>query len=249
MAGSQRISHEKEGPMNTKQCTKCKEIKDLSEFCKNSGRLDGLQAHCRDCNRVSRSRYNDLPPDIPLDIKTCARCEVDKPNSEFHKTRGGRDGLQTICKDCHSKNNKSYYLLPPDSGPISTKTCVRCKVVKNISEFSKSRTTKDGFMGNCRECDRSSWLMKKYGISSIDYNQILSIQNGRCAICKRSKEENTISHRSGKFLPLAVDHCHKTGIVRGLLCDPCNRAIGFMKEDIVALESAINYIKSNGFKK
>lgn len=62
---------------------------------------------------------------------------------------------------------------------------------------------------------------------------MLSKQNGVCAICK------TNPYPDKKF---CVDHDHNTGVVRGLLCDLCNRGIGLMRDDVVILASAIDYL-------
>lgn len=60
-------------------------------------------------------------------------------------------------------------------------------------------------------------------------------QNNVCAICFKS--ELTVRNKN-----LAVDHCHKTGIIRGLLCSNCNRAIGLLKDNVVIIKSALKYL-------
>jgi hypothetical protein len=62
-------------------------------------------------------------------------------------------------------------------------------------------------------------IQKAYGISVADYEEMRQKQGGRCKICKRPP----------KKFKLAVDHCHKTGKVRGLLCASCNRALGIIE--------------------
>lgn len=78
-------------------------------------------------------------------------------------------------------------------------------------------------------------LKYKYNISLKEYEEMVFNQNGLCAICKNPP----ITHNK----ILKVDHNHKTGKIRGLLCDFCNFAIGNAKEDILILESAIEYLK------
>lgn len=80
-------------------------------------------------------------------------------------------------------------------------------------------------------------LKRKYGISIEDYNRMLREQNGICAICHQPERAGY----RGKPRSLAVDHCHKTGKVRGLLCMRCNRAIGLLssQED---LQRAVAYL-------
>ena len=86
---------------------------------------------------------------------------------------------------------------------------------------------------------RDRQLRYDYGVNTAWYDQQLERQNGVCAIC-RKPENKTIN---GKLLRLAVDHCHDTGKVRGLLCQACNRGIGCFSHDSQTLRSAIEYLK------
>lgn len=70
------------------------------------------------------------------------------------------------------------------------------------------------------------------GMKRADFNAMRAAQGGRCAIC------NTAA-------TLCADHCHRTGVVRGLLCSPCNLSIGKMKDDPVRLRSAADYLERN----
>lgn len=79
-------------------------------------------------------------------------------------------------------------------------------------------------------------LKRLYGIDIENYLKILENQNGVCAICK--KECKTKSR-------LSVDHNHETGMVRGLLCNRCNRAIGMFEDNPEILRSAIRYLEDN----
>src|SRR5258707_6334356 len=81
-------------------------------------------------------------------------------------------------------------------------------------------------------------LKSQFGISKDDYLTLLAKQNGGCAICGRT-ESDVRGHK------LAVDHCHKTKITRGLLCSNCNMGIGKFKDNIKLLEAAIMYMRSH----
>lgn len=83
-------------------------------------------------------------------------------------------------------------------------------------------------------------LKDRYGITPEQYVELFSNQNGRCDICK--KEETARHNRSKKVQKLAVDHCHLTGKVRGLLCQDCNRGIAKFHENIDSLKKAIAYL-------
>ena len=77
--------------------------------------------------------------------------------------------------------------------------------------------------------------LKKYGITIDQYDAMLKFQNNCCNICK--------THKSEFKKNLAVDHCHKTGKVRKLLCHKCNTTLGLMDENIDNLNKLIEYIK------
>ena len=83
---------------------------------------------------------------------------------------------------------------------------------------------------------RNARLKHRYGITSADYDYMYSSQGGCCAICRKPAEEgNSPAHWKNK---LAVDHCHDTGKVRGLLCNDCNAGIGHLANESVALAAA-----------
>lgn len=81
--------------------------------------------------------------------------------------------------------------------------------------------------------ERDKYLRKTYGISLEDYQSILSVQGGVCAICKKTPSDNISLH---------VDHDHKTGFIRGLLCYQCNDGLGNFKDNKELLEKAIRYL-------
>lgn len=73
------------------------------------------------------------------------------------------------------------------------------------------------------------WIKKTYGITGEQYEELYEVQGRTCAICKRA---------TGKSKRLAVDHDHRSGFVRGLLCSTCNNILGYIRDD-VALASGI----------
>lgn len=82
---------------------------------------------------------------------------------------------------------------------------------------------------------RNTRLKYLFGISIEDYDKMLERQNYSCAICQM--------HYSSFKRNLAVDHCHLTRKVRGLLCFDCNSGIGKLKDSVEVLNKAINYLK------
>lgn len=108
------------------------------------------------------------------------------------------------------------------------KTCIPCSNKKqNIAKKEYIKKNPDYKTANC--------LRHKYGITVLQYELLKVGQNNRCAICNRRE--------SSKKLVLSVDHCHKSGDVRGLLCHRCNTGIGFLRENIETLKSAIKYLE------
>lgn len=91
-----------------------------------------------------------------------------------------------------------------------------------------------------RENHRDTWLRRQYGISEDEYKARLKEQRGRCKICG-SKDPRG---RAGSTY-FQVDHDHKTGAVRGLLCAPCNSGLGSLGDDIKRLEKAIEYLRAH----
>lgn len=94
-----------------------------------------------------------------------------------------------------------------------------------------------------RTKDRHSELRisRRFGISVEEYRSLCLLQRNLCAIC--GKPERAIHKRYGTPKVLAVDHSHKTGKIRGLLCQNCNNAIGHIHEDISLLEKIRIYLE------
>jgi hypothetical protein len=82
--------------------------------------------------------------------------------------------------------------------------------------------------------------LNTYGITLKQYQEMESLQSGVCAICGRKESAKT---NKGTISPLCVDHDHKTGKVRGLLCKNCNSGIGMFQESINVLKVAITYLE------
>ena len=84
-------------------------------------------------------------------------------------------------------------------------------------------------------------IKKKYNLTPKDYFTLMDMQEGVCAIClsvQKTKKGNTDTPWN-----LAVDHCHRTGKVRGLLCNECNRAIGILGDTYMSVKRAADYLE------
>ena len=135
-------------------------------------------------------------------------------------------------------------------------TCTVCQEFKTLDAFVIRRTHRPGKpVSVCTPCkvgynkrrraeapevvkdiERRSKFKTQYGITLDDYHSMLERQDNGCGICK----EKTPGGRTQFF---AVDHCHTTGKVRGLLCTKCNRGLGLFNDNTGKLLSAINYLK------
>lgn len=127
---------------------------------------------------------------------------------------------------------KGHHVTSKHVAPRGTKRCNRCGEFVPLSEFYKAVAKKDGLVNQCKPCfnisSREYALRRKYGITQDDVDRMVRAQGGRCAICRKRKK-------------LHVDHCHRTGKVRGMLCGTCNRAIG-MLSTVRLLNAAIQYL-------
>jgi hypothetical protein len=81
---------------------------------------------------------------------------------------------------------------------------------------------------------------RDYGVDAQRYQDMLAAQGGVCDIC--SKPETAPDKASGKLKDLAIDHDHRTGAIRALLCSNCNRGLGLFDDDPARLETALAYL-------
>lgn len=115
--------------------------------------------------------------------------------------------------------------------------CCDCKQDKPKNDFHKKSKRKRGYQYRCKECSRSKHLFDTYGISLETYNEMLLLQNNVCAICKSYGHTKNI-----KQYPFHVDHDHKTGKVRGLLCASCNLFVGYLETKDSIIEAMKQYL-------
>ena len=105
------------------------------------------------------------------------------------------------------------------------------------TEKEKEREIKRRWYHRNKEKNKDHQLKYKFGITLEDFDRMVESQNGLCAICGGENVQIR-----GRVVALAVDHNHKTGKVRGLLCNGCNTSLGRFK-DIPMLKKAIKYLE------
>jgi hypothetical protein len=125
--------------------------------------------------------------------------------------------------------------------------CSTCRLTLPVSEYGLThREGGRGYRSSCKKClnekraDRQLRdACEQNGITLDDYQEILKRQGGVCAIC-RTSDCGPVARR------FSIDHCHKTGKVRGLLCHRCNLGIGHFDDSIELLRVAIAYLTEGG---
>lgn len=123
---------------------------------------------------------------------------------------------------------------------MNTKECRICQTTKPLDDFYYRKDV-GKHRSECKECLIEMHRYKKLGVCNIKYEEMLTQQNGTCAICGSKLN-------SSRYTKMAVDHDHLTGQVRGLLCTQCNTALGLMKDSPHRLQAAINYLQRFGSK-
>jgi Recombination endonuclease VII len=148
-------------------------------------------------------------------MKKCKKCEQEKDSSSFPKDLKMKDGLNSWCKCCR----KEYKKQPNQ---------------KMLARAAKRKHRNENYE-HYRKIERIREYKNKYGITLEIYDEMRELQNYCCAICGNHED-------SGKFGKLFVDHDHKTGKIRQLLCDKCNVGLGSFKDSPDFLKNAIEYL-------
>ena len=164
-----------------------------------------------------------------MKTKICRICNIKKLISEFFKFKSNKDGLFHDCKICcRNRNRKNHNKR--------IKTDIKYKekmLLKSKNDYYKHRKSR---IKRVKTYD----LKCKYGLTPKDYLSLFNKQKGRCLICNKT---NTRKHKSGKNFDLHVDHNHKTGQIRGLLCGKCNLGVGLFNENINNIKKVVAYLE------
>lgn len=118
----------------------------------------------------------------------------------------------------------------------------RYRAKPGMIERIRAQSRRNGGTPEGRRRKKHNQLRLKYGIGMTDYDRMLALQNGVCAICGGV---NAPAAKRGLVPALHVDHTHKTGAVRGLLCEQCNRGLGMFRDDPERLRTAITYLEDH----
>lgn len=200
--------------------------------------------------------------------RTCTQCGEPKPLDLFYRQKNGRHGRSSACKECRSRYNAELaerWAQQAIDAHIASKVCPACGLDLPLDAYHKNRKSRLGVQTLCRPChseaqkatyqrhpevrrassrrwaaenrdrvriiSRNHHLRTKYGISQDKYEAMATAQDGRCVIC----DEEAF---------LVVDHCHSFGLLRGLICQPCNGGLGAFRDNPQALRSAADYLET-----
>jgi hypothetical protein len=160
------------------------------------------------------------------ELRRCHKCELQSPVTEFRKSKSGRPW--NTCKACAAAHLRAWR----EKNQEHVEAYER-EYRKRPERIEKHRQRSRQRYHASPEVFRDKYLQRTFGISLDDYNSLLELQGGVCAICNQTC-------KSGR--DLAVDHDHQTGQVRALLCMNCNRAIGWLQDKPELLMSATEYL-------
>lgn len=199
-------------------------------------------------------------------MKTCSCCKLEKPEDSFYYKEKCRTRLAANCKSCmelarlakekvsfpaRARAREDKKQKAEEAAKNGLKVCSHCKEAKPIQVFNKNPSRKDGLSYYCKACSSvanrearlrltpeertrrhfEGQLRFAYGLEPEDFAQIKLNQQNKCAVCSVVFKESP-----------HVDHCHKTGKLRGLLCRFCNQGLGMFRDAPENLRAAANYL-------
>lgn len=139
-------------------------------------------------------------------------------------------------------NNKSKRCLECSSNLIrkgtlalnGIKKCSECYEFKSNDKYRRCEKTKDKLRSNCKDCERFKTIKRVFNIDKQQYKNYTNKINFKCEICQNDM----------RFLSrgINIDHCHKTGRIRGFLCQYCNLGMGCFEDNISLMNNAIYYL-------
>ncbi len=217
----------------------------VSKLTKDAARKQRNAEKSRRCQQRKRQAGLCIKCSKPSDKARCGECR--EAHNEGSKQLRDKRIEEGKCETCGEENT------------TSTTKCATCQTRLNQRQREKNRECTKQWAANnalrglciscagpkenpkirrCEKCKRkgnSNRLKHLYGITIDEYEELAAMQGNVCWMCKK-KEMSKDGY-------LHVDHCHKTGKIRGLLCGPCNRGIGALGDSIELLRRGIEYLQ------
>lgn len=160
--------------------------------------------------------------------RVCKKCGVEKPETAYH--RDGHGYLYRQCKECYNAEQQAKYHEDVETSREynRTKAFHRSQAARDYRKAYRAK--------HASEIARKKYegrIRRVYGMSVEDYEALRDSQGGVCVVCGRDPSPKR----------LYVDHDHATGLVRGLLCNNCNSAIGLLADNPAAMRAAAAYVE------
>lgn len=208
-----------------KRCTRCNEVKPVSEFSPK-GHYRTYHSWCKRCiaayhraKYIPRPKVDRFPESRPLPpppgswLKICEKCGKRRQRASF------ADQSATVCKFClRQQEQEDLQLLRNEK-----------RLQENVQPPPLSPRNEKQL-----RYQRGKSLRHNYNMTIDEYDMLFLTQMGVCAICGNGMPQGKI---------LCVDHDHKTGAIRGLLCPHCNHMLGYARDNISVLKRAIRYLQ------
>lgn len=219
------------------------------EFVKASNVQKFCSSECLKAGRAPRC--------APLRVVACQGCSV-----KFETTDQRKNFCTNECRWTHANNQRptsrtefrncvvcgTAFQPMQKTGPGRKWCSESCRHVmggnaERLKRHLSDETPNQTLLEAARQERRRRVLKTTFGLSLEAYEKMHEAQNGLCAICH--KPETAKNNYDAVTRKLAVDHCHKTGKIRQLLCTLCNQGLGSFKDDPVLIQAAIEYLKSH----
>ena len=171
--------------------------------------------------------------------KVCTRCHTVTPLDRFSRSSAASDGYHAWCKACKAASTRAWQAANRDRLSVAQKA-------RYAADGTRKREQAKRWHHENRPRSLESkrwWKLSIYGLTPDDYSRILEQQGGACAICRAPANRNKAQR------DFAVDHCHETRLVRGLLCHHCNVGIGHFSDRADLLRAAAYYVEMAAAKR
>jgi nitrate/TMAO reductase-like tetraheme cytochrome c subunit len=189
--------------------------KEENKFCLNCGEL--IKKQNKFCNNSCAASYNNKKRKLTEETKNKIKISLLGIKRVLERSRGRKTTL--VCENC----KKEYKVLIFRINESGSKYCS----VKCYNEYRRNNS------GDSKHLIKLNQIKSKYGLNETEYKSLFEKQDNKCAICGLDLDN----------IKTCVDHNHKTGEVRGILCDKCNKGIGHFNDDINLFENIILYLK------
>jgi hypothetical protein len=238
-----------------KTCTQCGEAKALCEY-RTYKEVAGIgkrrqrqRTECRTCaaNRCKESRVRIRTAELEIaqkrletlaPEKRCYICTATKPIEQFRRinyiTSTGKLSwrFDSRCLECTRERDRQRYQHNQEKEKARVREYGKRTREERTAVARLYRQTNPEKLKQWREAKYNRDLERKYGVTFEIFQGLIERYGRQCMICKNSE---------GK---IGVDHCHKTGKIRGLLCNGCNLALGNIKEDLDRARGLAHYIEA-----